>query len=146
MCPGPVLEVPEEMAQPEREVRGLRNDLREVCAIDAAGLERLIGLAEGLKGVAEAVKDDDDEVRVELRQVHEDLTAAAGVPVAIAGQRAPLETVPSSSAESASEDDFAAVEQAVLTDAETGNSNMWGIAGLFCGFMTLGVLYKVVRP
>jgi len=38
------------------------------------------------------------------------------------------------------------IRQAVVDATETGNQNVWGIAGLAVGFLALLGLYKLVRP
>jgi hypothetical protein len=138
------------MVQPDREIRALRNDVRASCeraALDAAAAaERLARVVAVLEEMVAAEGDVAQAVAAVTKQ----LQVSEGQPVRVVGQGAPLLTTPSASSEGASESNFegleASVEQSVLTDAETSNSNMWGIAGLFCGFMTLGALFKVVRP
>lgn len=43
-------------------------------------------------------------------------------------------------------DELELLRQAVLDGAETGNQNVWGLAGFFTGFLLLALIYKIVRP
>jgi len=142
-CFGSALEIPEEMPQPEREIRGLRNDLREACTAQREQLERAVTVLEG-------VNNDADEIRDAVKQLHDDLTPGGGVPVSIAGQTGAVEVFESGEgggpAENVHVNNLGGVEEAVVSDSETVNQALWGIAGLFVGFLLLGVIYKVVRP
>lgn len=141
-CPGPALEIPDEMAQPERELRGLRNDLRDSCAALAVRLAHVGEMSEGTYSAL-------DSVIARLDLVREDLNGGPGIRARIVGQEGgPIETVSSASSggESVTVSNLEGVENAVVQDAETVNAALWGIAGLFCGFLLLGVLFKVVRP
>lgn len=145
-CPGAGLEIPDEMAQPEREIRGLRNDLRALCqqllSDDLPQLARLEGIESGLQSVVEADHGLGDQVHA----LSEQLELPDGSPVRIVGSEAVVETRSSAPTEGAIEGNFERVEQAVVTGTETSNSNLWGLAGLFVGFGTLFCLYKMVRP
>ena len=128
------------MAQPQREVRGLRNDLRESCAaVDGRLLVVLEALEKGLVG---------GEVREELlRQLDRDVTPEAGVPTRIVGQSGPVETkVAEGTVTVANPTDVTPVKAAVEDNSETFNSSAWAIAGLFVGFGLLVVIWKLVRP
>ena len=139
-CPGPLLEIEEEMPQPEREVRGLRNDVREACStLDA----RLVQLLEALgKGNVLA-----EVLEKQLAEIHADLTPEKGLRTTVVGQAAPLEAkVVEGSVSVANPTDVTGVQAAVEDNSETFNSNAWAIAGLFVGFGLLVVIWKLVRP
>lgn len=130
------------MAQPEREVRGLRNDLRVACEALAG---RVGGVASQLVVDGEALAEL-APLRSDVDALVADVGGEGGLGVRLLGQVAPLETVPSSGARDDSEGDFTSLEAAVLQSTETTNSDLWGLAGLFTGFLTLVALFKVVRP
>jgi hypothetical protein len=134
------------MAQPEREVRGLRNDLRVSC-------EALYGRVGGVSAQLAEVVDADGHLLEALQDVRggeDDLVAAlapvGGLGVRLLGQVSPLETLPTEGSQSESDDSFASLEAAVVSNTETANSDMWGIAGFFVGIFALFGVYKLVRP
>jgi hypothetical protein len=139
-CPGPALEIPEEMPQPESEVRGLRNDLREACAaLDG----RLVQLLESLGKGNVLVEGVDGK----LLQIDGRFTSEAGLPIRIATQAGPVETtVAEGSVAVANPTDVAGVEDAVVQNSETFNSTTWAIFGLVVGFGLLAAIFKLVRP
>lgn len=146
-CPGPVLEISEEMPQPDREVRGLRNDLREACAtldgrlaeaVDVLGqvhsqLEALHGITANLQTVQQQQVEVDEESRGHLKDAADRLGAT-------------LVVESPGGVEVSNPTDVAGVEAAVQQDSETFNSTSWAIFGLIVGFGALAVVYKLVRP
>lgn len=128
------------MAQPDREVRGLRNDVRELCAaLDG----RLVQLLEAV-GKGNVLLET---VEGKLIQLHGDLTPEPGLPVRIAGQAGPVQTkVSEGSVAVSNPTDVEGVEDAVVQNSETFNSTSWAIFGLVVGFCLLGVVFKLVRP
>ncbi len=139
-CPAPALEIPGEMAQPDREVRGLRNDLREACAALAARLDEAVA---ALSQVSASAKEGESL----LDQVHGDLTSEPGLPVRILGQAGALQTeVAGGSVAVSNPTDVAGVQAAVRDNSETFVSNTWAIFGLVVGFGVLAVFWKLVRP
>jgi hypothetical protein len=139
-CPGPALEIPEELGQPEREVRGLRNDLREACAALDGRLSQLLeSLGKG-NVIGEVLE-------VRLAQLHTDLTGEEGLPIRFLGQAGPVETkVGEGSVAVTNPTDVSGVEAAVDDNSQTFVSNTWAIFGLVLGFALLAVLFKLVRP
>lgn len=139
-CPAEPLEIPEEMPQPEREIRGLRNDVRETCLAESAELQRIGNVLDG-------VNADADEIRNATQAAQALLGQEGGLPVKLAGQSAVIETTSAGGgSETVTVANLEGVENAVTQDAETVNSALWGIAGLFVGFLLLGVVFKLVRP
>ena len=146
-CPGPVLEIPEEMPQPDREVRGLRNDARESCAtLDArlaevvevlvqldGRVEELRGIAGNMQTIQQEQAEFDNDSAEQLHLVAERLTST-------------LIVEPAGGIEVSNPTNVAGVEDAVLQNSETSNSNIWAIFGMVVGFGLLAALYKLVRP
>jgi hypothetical protein len=139
-CPGPALEIEEEMPQPEREVRGLRNDVREACAtLDA----RLVQLLEAV-GKGNVIGE---VLEVKLAQLHTDLSPESGLAIRFLGQAGPVETkVAEGTVAVSNPTDVAGVEAAVQDNSETFNSTTWAIFGMVVGFALLAVIFKLVRP
>jgi hypothetical protein len=139
-CPGPVLEIEEEMPQPDREVRGLRNDLRESCtALDGRLQQLLDALGKG-NAAAEVLE-------VKLAQLHADLTGEAGLPVRVEGQAGPIATTVGEGTVAVSNPtDVAGLEAAQHETSETFDSNLWAVFGMVVGFGALAVIWKLVRP
>lgn len=145
-CPRTTLEVPEEMPQPDREIRGLRNDTRAFCEQSfLEGTGQLQVLEEMVGELQNQVRIDQENHEIG-EQLLQELGPTGEVPVVLAGQRVPVETVLTNQAESSTEGNFEGLEQMVLQSTETTNSDLWGIAGLFVGFLTLAAVYKLVRP
>lgn len=139
-CPGPVLEIEEEMPQPEREVRGLRNDLREACATLDARLVQVLE-ATGKGNVVGEV------LETQLGEIDADLTPEKGLPTMVVGQAGPIATTVGEGTVAVSNPtDVTGVQTAVESNSETFVSNVWAIAGLLVGFALLAVIYKLVRP
>lgn len=125
------------MTQPEREVRGLRNDVREACsALDGRLLQVLeaVGKSNALAEAAEG----------KLLGI---LEAEKGLGVEILGQAGPIQAeVAEGTVEVSNPTDVAGVEAAVVDNSETFNSTTWAIFGLVVGFGVLAVFWKLVRP
>lgn len=139
-CPGPVLEIEEEMPQPERETRGLRNDLRETClALDG----RLQQLLEAIgKGNTTA-----EMLEVKLAELHADLTPEGGLPARIVSQAGPVATTVGEGTVAVSNPtDVSGLEAAQHESSETFDTNLWAVFGMVVGFAVLGVFWKLVRP
>ena len=66
-------------------------------------------------------------------QLHKDLTAAGGLPVA-------------GSVTVSNPTSVAGLEASVASGTETSNQNVWAIFGMVVGFGLLAFLYKLVRP
>jgi hypothetical protein len=114
----------------------------EVRLDDVRELERLEGVEAGVQSVVEA----EHATAAAIDELAEQLDQVEGSPVRIVGSEAVVETRDSAPTEGATEANFEGLEAAVVADTETNNSNLWGLAGLFVGFGTLMVLYRVVRP
>ncbi len=138
-CPGSALEIEEEMPQPEREVRGLRNDLRDSCA---ALSDRLDQVSARLQSIETA----EGNVLTALDQVHDDLNLPGGLPTRFVGQDSSFEAVLPDGVEVTNPPDVGSVQAAVDAGTETSNQNAWAILGVALGFGVLVWLYKVVRP
>lgn len=151
-CPAGELPL-EEVSQPEREVRELRNDLAEVCEALRDRIDLLLLAVEAQATTLESIDSGVSDlapllVSVEsaVDRVHGDLTAEEGVGVQLLSQVAPVEVVAPEGVEISNPPDVAAVEASVREGTDTSNQNTWAVVGLLVGFGLLAVIYKVVRP
>lgn len=137
-CPEATLEVSEEMPQPEREVRELRNDLRLVCGV-------LIEQASESLAALQALAAGQKQAHEDSAQLHADLTAEGGLPSKIVGQTAALQVAaPEGGLPVSSPLETAELTAAVQSNSETLDSNLWALAGVAAGFGFLWVLRKLV--
>ena len=130
-CPPAGLEIPEEMVQPDREIRALRNDGREVCAVTVERFALLVARLEGLE--------------VELGNLHVDL-------VAVDGHLTSTLIVKDSKAEESAAAILAASEagttgQLVAATEANGNvshSDLWFLIGSVAVLVAAFALYRVL--
>lgn len=142
-----------EMAQPEREVRELRNDLASFCAVVKEGQESTdVALAESLSELKAVASHTSGlpalltQLDLDLVQLHQDATAAGGVPVSIAGQSAPVGVEAPEGFEVSNPPNVAAVQAAVKEGTETANQNVWAALGMIAGAIGIAFIWRLVRP
>jgi hypothetical protein len=138
-CPPAGLVIEEEMPQPEREIRALRNDGREFCSVEIERFAIVVARLEGVEAVLSTLHGD-------LVTLHGDLSASEGLPVRSESQSGPVQVEAPAGVLVTNPTDVEPVQQAVVENSETLDSNLWAIAGLVAGFALLAVVYKLVRP
>jgi len=145
-------ELPDDYDSSARQLTLLREEAAQICRAETERQEALLRrtwwVVSQLLGQQKEAHETNEYLGADLEASAERKGQLESVVEALNG---PL-TVEGSSGGGVSEvevvnpPDVAGVETAVLTSAETGNQNMWGILGLVVGFGFLAGIYKLVRP
>ena len=137
------------------ELRELRRDLAATCVavaqrVDEANHRLWWSVSEtaALRDQASGFATDAQLLNVVqgLEAIEQDLVPLEGAfPVEIAGQAKDLQVIAPTGVEVSNPPDVAAVQAAVLQGTETGNQNLWSLAGLAAGGVLLVVFWRIAR-
>lgn len=159
--PAPISEAEESELEPaERSSRAARLEAAEACGrgeeLDVELAHRLWWVVTELAALNDRLVVLDGRfaeggaVRLQLEAIEKSLVDPGGQKVQLLGYPKPLEVQSAAGGLELDGDQLDVSDEAVLTavreGTETGNQNLWGIAGLLGGVVLLVVLWRMVRP